>query len=108
MERCKYCVAEGETLLSKMRLFTPDMNWLRLWAVNGADDGLSLYLFCLTSPLATRKCPVALSFICALSCLWFYRVVRVLAGFVCLSCYWPASFLLELSVFTTGIYVIFK
>ena len=40
MERCKYCVAEGETLLSKMQVFAPDMNWLRLWAVNGADDGL--------------------------------------------------------------------
>ena len=39
VERCKYCVAEGETLLTKMRLFTPDMNWLRLWAFNGADDG---------------------------------------------------------------------
>jgi hypothetical protein len=40
VERCKYCVAEGETLLSKMQIFAPDMNWLRLWAVNGADDGL--------------------------------------------------------------------
>ena len=38
-ERCKYCVAKGETLLTKMRLFMPDMNWLRLWAVNAADDG---------------------------------------------------------------------
>ena len=40
VKRCKYCVAEGETLLSKMHIYTPDMNWLRLWAVNGADDGL--------------------------------------------------------------------
>jgi len=39
VERCKYCIEQGQTLLSKMRLFTPDMNWLRLWAVNGADDG---------------------------------------------------------------------
>jgi len=42
VERCKYCVAEGETLLTMMRHIggEEDMNWLRLWAFNGADDGL--------------------------------------------------------------------
>jgi len=41
VERCKYCVAEGETLLTMMRHVggEEDMNWLRLWAFNGADDG---------------------------------------------------------------------
>ncbi|EKX37229.1 hypothetical protein GUITHDRAFT_116645 [Guillardia theta CCMP2712] len=39
VQRCKYCIATGETLLSQMRFFLPGMNWLRLWAVNGNEDG---------------------------------------------------------------------
>jgi len=39
VQRCKYCMPTGETLLTQMRLFLPGMNWLRIWAVNSNDDG---------------------------------------------------------------------
>ena len=43
MRRCRYCVGADETLLSGVRGLVPgggpDGNWLRLWAVNGNDDG---------------------------------------------------------------------
>lgn len=58
VERCKYCVAQGETLLTKMRLFTPDMNWLRLWAFNGADDGIRPLT---TPPGIPCTCPLVAS-----------------------------------------------
>merc|ERR1711998_310769 len=39
VRRCKYCANSGETLLRKMKEYSIDMNWLRLWAANGNDDG---------------------------------------------------------------------
>jgi len=39
VRRCKYCVDSEETLLVKMKEYSVDMNWLRLWAANGNDDG---------------------------------------------------------------------
>uniref|UniRef100_A0A7S0WBU6 LysM domain-containing protein n=1 Tax=Hemiselmis tepida TaxID=464990 RepID=A0A7S0WBU6_9CRYP len=39
VRRCKYCVGGAETLLTKMKEYSVDMNWLRLWAANGNDDG---------------------------------------------------------------------
>jgi hypothetical protein len=39
VRRCKYCVGPEDTLLVKMKELTMDMNWLRLWAANGNDDG---------------------------------------------------------------------
>jgi len=39
VRRCKYCVTSEETLLVKMKEYSVDMNWLRLWAANGNDDG---------------------------------------------------------------------
>jgi len=39
IRRCKYCVGPEETLQTKMKLLSEDMNWLRLWAANGNDDG---------------------------------------------------------------------
>ena len=39
VRRCKYCVQGEETLLVKMKEISVDMNWLRLWAANGNEDG---------------------------------------------------------------------
>ena len=39
VRRCKYCVQGQDTLLVKMKEYSVDMNWLRLWAANGNDDG---------------------------------------------------------------------
>mmetsp|Transcript_14820 Transcript_14820/g.35167 ORF Transcript_14820/g.35167 Transcript_14820/m.35167 type:complete len:1205 (-) Transcript_14820:500-4114(-) len=39
VRRCKYCVGPEDTLLVKMKELTLDMNWLRLWAANGNEDG---------------------------------------------------------------------
>jgi hypothetical protein len=39
VRRCKYCVQGEDTLLVKMKEYAVDMNWLRLWAANGNDDG---------------------------------------------------------------------
>lgn len=39
VRRCKYCVQGEDTLLVKMKEYAEDMNWLRLWAANGNDDG---------------------------------------------------------------------
>jgi len=39
VRRCKYCVDSEDTLMVKMKEFSVDMNWLRLWAANGNDDG---------------------------------------------------------------------
>ena len=36
--RCKYCPGAADTLLTLMRLYAADLNWLRLWAANGNDD----------------------------------------------------------------------
>ena len=38
VRRCKYCVQGEDTLLVKMKEYSMDMNWLRLWAANGNDD----------------------------------------------------------------------
>ena len=39
VRRCKYCVRSEDTLLVKMKEYSVDMNWRRLWAANGNDDG---------------------------------------------------------------------
>ena len=38
VRRCKYCVQEDDILLTKMKEYHNDMNWLRLWAANGNED----------------------------------------------------------------------
>jgi hypothetical protein len=38
IRRCKYCVQEDDILLTKMKEYHNDMNWLRLWAANGNED----------------------------------------------------------------------
>jgi len=35
IERCRYCAQPGETLSNIAREYSMDMNWLRLWALNG-------------------------------------------------------------------------
>mmetsp|Transcript_30033 Transcript_30033/g.79254 ORF Transcript_30033/g.79254 Transcript_30033/m.79254 type:complete len:303 (-) Transcript_30033:109-1017(-) len=39
IQRCMYCVGTGDTLGAVMSRLVGDSNWLRLWAVNGNDDG---------------------------------------------------------------------
>jgi len=39
VQRCMYCAQASETLESIMREVVGDSNWLRLWAVNGNEDG---------------------------------------------------------------------
>jgi hypothetical protein len=39
VRRCKYCVQETDSLHVKMKEYSMDMNWLRLWAANGNEDG---------------------------------------------------------------------
>ena len=46
VRRCKYCPTGADTLLTRMRAYAADLNWLRLWAANGNDDNDAL-----TSPV---------------------------------------------------------
>jgi len=39
VQRCMYCAGASETLESVTRDLLGDSNWLRLWAVNGNEDG---------------------------------------------------------------------
>ncbi len=38
VQRCRYCVRDGETLLHKLRGLVTGASWLLLWAANGNVD----------------------------------------------------------------------
>ena len=38
VQRCKYCIQDGETLVSKVKKFVPETNWFLLWVANGNED----------------------------------------------------------------------
>ena len=39
IRRCKYCVQGADIMLVKMKEYSEDTNWRRLWAANSNDDG---------------------------------------------------------------------
>ncbi len=41
VQRCQYCVGDADTLEWMVKMYGLQTNWLRLWALNSDQDGMS-------------------------------------------------------------------